>query len=407
MSQAIAKLQQVPIDQALRQLLSQTLNPSETQVISLPKALGRVLAEDVIAPVNVPPQANSAMDGYCLRFDDWYGNIPLPVSQRIAAGSIPKPLAPSSCAQIFTGAELPDGADTVVMQEEVELSSHGVIFKDKPKKGQNIRPKGQDVASGSVLLRQGCRLRPQELGLLASVGLAELKVYSPLKVAIFSTGDEIIEPGQALLPGQIYNSNRYLLMGLLTSMGLDIIDLGTVKDSLQDTTKVLREASNADLIISSGGASVGEEDHVRSAINALGKVTLWKLAIKPGKPFIFGHVLDTPYMGLPGNPAAVLVTFCLLCRPWLLKSQGASNWASLFVKGKAGFSQSRKNTRQEYIRARANWLDGELWIEPHPNQSSGMLSSACWGNGLAVVAPGTTVDHGDDIDFLLFDQFLT
>ncbi|HVK99012.1 MAG TPA: gephyrin-like molybdotransferase Glp [Dongiaceae bacterium] len=397
----------MPVEQALARLLDAAVPTSHTVTIPLREALGRVLAEDILAPLDVPPADNSAMDGYCLRSADFVDGKILPISQRIPAGVAPQPLQPGTAARIFTGAEVPQGADTVVMQEDCVATADGVQINEMPEPGQNIRPQGQDIARGQRALARGQRLRAQELGLLASLGIAYINVFRPLRVAVLSTGDELVEPGDPVAPGQIYNSNRYTLMGLLQGLGLDIVDLGRVADNQAATETALRTAADqADVIISSGGVSVGEEDHVKAALSALGDLQMWKLAIKPGKPFTFGQVLGKPFLGLPGNPAAVFVTFTILCRPWLLKTQGATQISPQGFNVPAGFTVRKAGGRQEYLRSRLITENGALRVEPYPNQSSGVLLSASWGNGFAVVPVGQTVNPGDPVLYLPFDALL-
>ncbi|RLU03642.1 MAG: molybdopterin molybdenumtransferase MoeA [Ketobacter sp.] len=395
------------VEDALEHLLQSVEVAANTQRVALTDALGRVLASDILSAVDVPPADNSAMDGYCLRYEDFNAGAQYPVSQRIPAGTAPEPLQPGTLARIFTGAELPSNADTVVMQEDVTATENGVVINTSLKPGQNVRPAGQDIRHGQVVLAKGCRIRPQEMGLLASVGVAEVEVYSPLKVAILSTGDELIEPGNPLQAGQIYNSNRYTLIGLLKGLGMEILDLGIVPDDLEQTESAfIRAAAEADVVISSGGVSVGEEDHIKTMLEKLGQLAFWKLAIKPGKPFAFGSIMETPFVGLPGNPAAVFVTFALLARPWLLKMQGATGYLAQEVLVPAGFSTRKTGGRQEYLRARLLETESGPQVEIYPNQSSGILFSACWGNGFAVIPPGQVVAEGDPVRFLPYDAVL-
>ena len=395
------------VETALVELLDSAGAPPDAETVPLSTARGRVLAEQVCSGVDVPPADNSAVDGYCLDHRYFQPGQRLPVSQRIPAGLAPTNLAPHTVGRIFTGAEVPAGADAVVMQEDSEATDDGVLLQQAPRAGQNIRPRGQDIRKGQTVLAQGTRLRAQELGLLASVGVDKVRVYRPLRVAILATGDELVEPGDSLGPGQIYNSNRYTLIGLLQGLGLDILDLGVVPDELEATEAALiKAAAEADVVLSSGGVSVGEEDHVRVLLERMGELRFWRLAIKPGKPFTCGQILGTPFAGLPANPAAVFVTFLVLCRPWLLKMQGASAQRPDLLRVVAGFSLDRAGVRQQYLRARLVATDSGPVAEIYPNQSSGILYSASWGNGMVVIPPGVTVSEGDTVDFLLYEQML-
>lgn len=393
----------IPFDEALQRLLDSAQCQVGTEVIPLAEAAGRVLAESPVATVSVPPADNSSMDGYAVNLADISGEARLPVSQRIPAGTPPQPLQPGTCARIFTGAEIPSGANAVVMQENVTTDGEIAVFSQCPAEAENIRCKGQDIQSGDVVLSVGVTLKPAELGLLASVGLAQVEVYRKLKVAILSTGDELIEPGYALGPGQIFNSNRYILTGLLTSLNMDVVDLGCVADTREDTLVALqRAAASADAIISTGGVSVGEEDHVKGCVDELGQLDMWKIRIKPGKPVAYGHVQGTPFIGLPGNPTSTLVTFCLLAKPCLQKLQGANFSAPLQVKVAAGFERKRAIQRQEYLRVR---VDNNRLVA-FPNQSSGVLASASWADGIAVIPPETLVSFDDEVAFIPFSELL-
>ncbi|MBS7661268.1 molybdopterin molybdotransferase MoeA [Pseudomonas lalucatii] len=394
----------LPVEEALARLMSlaEAAPIDETERVALADADGRVLAEPLVAALDLPPWANSAMDGYALRLADWQGE-PLPVSQRILAGSAPGPLQPGSCARIFTGAPLPAGADTVEMQENVELDEQGrVHFREPLKPGQNVRAQGQETRTGDQVLAAGTRLGPIELGLAASLGVAELAVRRRPRVAVLSTGDELVEPGLPLGPGQIYNSNRRLLIAWLQRLGCAVVDGGILADDLEQTRAALGGLSHVDLILSTGGVSVGEADYLGVALREAGELSLWKLAIKPGKPLTFGCFRGVPVLGLPGNPASTLVTFGLLARPYLLRRLGVQRVAPLGFAMPAGFSWGKPGKRREYLRARLE--NGR--VVPYPNQSSGVLRSAAWAEGIAEVLEGTTLAEGDSLRFIPLSELL-
>jgi molybdopterin molybdotransferase len=398
----------MPVANALAAILASVRPVHELDTVPLLHACGRVLAFDQISAIDVPPCDNSAMDGYAVRYADLAVNTQsLVVAQRIPAGQMGVELKPGTAARIFTGAAIPPLADTVVMQEDAELFGEAVRFTCSVRQGQHIRPRGQDIARGSVVVAKGQYLRPQDIGLLASVGVTEVKVFRRLKVAVMSTGDELVEPGLPLAQGQIYNSNRYTLTALLMSLGCDVIDGGIVPDDFASTCQHLKElAASADLIVSSGGVSVGEEDHVKTAVESLGQLALWKLNIKPGKPVAFGAVNDTPFFGLPGNPTSVFVTFSLLARPYVLRYQGRSKVEPLMTLGVADFERPQPGTRQEYIRARVVNRGGTSVVELYHNQSSGVLASASWANALVVLLPGVTVAKGDTVSLILLSELV-
>ena len=397
------------LDEALPQLLAFAKVLGETQEVSTFDADGRVLAQDVVSALQVPPQDNSAMDGYAVRCADLAAGQALPVAQRIAAGSHGSPLAAATVARIFTGAPIPPGADAVVMQEQCTVQDDGRVRIDAPvQPGQWIRRAGEDVTRGAVVLAKGTRLSPASLGLAASIGMDRLPVLRRPRVALFSTGDELVMPGQVapqdMAPGAIYNSNRFFLKALLTRLGCEVSDLGIVPDDRAATVRALREAAHAhDLILTSGGVSVGEEDHLKPAVQSLGSLDLWQIAIKPGKPFAYGRVLDAHFIGLPGNPVSSYVTFLLLVRPFLLKLQGVSNSVPASRTCRADFSWPRADKRREFLRVRLN-ADGAL--ELFANQSSGVLTSAVWGDGLVDNPPGKTIAPGDAVRFMSFAELL-
>ena len=400
------------LDDALARLLG-TVVPipaSEYQTLSTFDALGRVLQRDVRSTLDVPPQDNTSMDGYAVRCAE----VPvigalLPVSQRLPAGVVGQPLQPGSAARIFTGAQVPAGADAVVMQEQCEVVGEAVRVNIVPNAGQWIRRRGEDVRLGDVVLAAGTRLTPQALGLAATVGAAELQVARRPRVALFSTGDELAMPGEPLKPGAIYNSNRFTLRAALQAMGCDCTDLGIVPDRLDATRAALRRAARGnDLIVTSGGVSVGEEDHLRPAVQAEGRIELWQIAIKPGKPLAFGEV-NRPdgtaayIIGLPGNPVSSFVTFLLMVRPVLLRLQGASALTPKRIRQRADFDWPRPDRRREFLRVRRNDAGG---LDLFPNQSSGVMTSAVWGDGMVDTPSGRAIAKGDMVDFLSFAELL-
>lgn len=403
-------------DEALAQLLAGACPVSETQMLPTLAAAGRVLAEAQYATQNSPPQDNSAMDGYAVRIADLeaLGAKPpfaLKISQRIAAGSVGTALAEGSAARIFTGAPIPSGADAVVMQELCEASGDHVQIKHLPQPGENIRLLGSDIAAGSCVLKVGQRLRPQDTALLASVGIAELPVFRRVRVAVFFTGDELHMPGEPLPPGAIYNSNRFLLSALLERLGCEVRDLGQVPDSLEATRSALREAAHDnDLILTSGGVSVGEEDYIKPALEAEGRLALWKIDIKPGKPLAFGsvqvdakHGEDVAFIGLPGNPVASFVTFVMLVRPFLLRLQGVKELMPAAYTMRADFDWLQPNDRREFLRVRMNANGG---LDLFPDQGSSLLTSTAWADGLLDNPPQQEIRRGAMVRFLPFSELL-
>ena len=441
-----ARLALKSLDDALAELLGHAAVRPGSEQVSTFDADGRVLAQDVVSSLHVPPQDNSAMDGYAVRCEDvQQSGALLQVNQRIAAGSSGKPLGVKNAARIFTGAPIPPGADAVVMQEDCNIvngligqGGSQVVLGDVrvnavPQVGQWIRRAGEDVQQGAVVLSKGERLTPAALGLAASIGMNSLLVGRQPRVALFSTGDELVMPGdvapQDMKPGAIYNSNRFFLRALLLRLGCKVTDFGIVPDRLEATLQALRRASNDhDLILTSGGVSVGEEDHIKPAVQALGELNLWQIAIKPGKPFAYGRIhrpvraepveagdhLPSPttgsgrtdfchFMGLPGNPVSSFITFLVLVRPFLLRLQGVNDVALKSIPLPAHFAWPRADKRREFLRVRRNTAGG---LDLFPNQSSGVLTSAVWGDGVIDNPPGQTIAHGDMVQFIPFAELI-
>lgn len=392
----------ITVDEAHARLRSfhRVLVADET--VGLRGGLGRVLARDIVSAIDVPPADNSAMDGYALRCGDWHGpEQALEISQRITAGSPPHTLKPGTAARIFTGAETPAGADVVVMQEKCRTDGALVWIETVGEAGNNIRPQGQDIRQGATVLKAGHRLRPQDLGLIASLGFNTINVKQRLKVAIISTGEELVEPGESLKPGQIYNSNRYLLQALLENWGFTVVDFGITADNPKIISDVMSEASRkADAIMTTGGVSVGEEDHVKAVVESLGHIDLWRVAIKPGKPFAFGDVLGTPFLGLPGNPVSAFITALVLARPFLLDCQGVSHSDIIPLRQTALFDK-KGSFRQEYLRVRSV----DAGVEMFEKQSSGVLFSTSWGDALVVQKPDEDIKKGELVDVIPYVLF--
>ena len=399
----------MPVDEAISRLLDQAPPPPLAQMIRLDQAMGRVLAADIHCPVNLPAWDNSAMDGYALRAAD----LPLAggwltIGGRIAAGDQAcSPLLAQQTVQIFTGAPLPPGADTVVPQERCRVEGERVWFPPVSV-GDHVRKEGEEVRRGHLLLKAGKRLRAQELGLLAGAGIARVEVYRPLQVCLLSSGNELREPGDPLAPGQIYNSNRYCLAALLRGWGVEVHDYGVMADELAASRHALSLASSeCDLLLSSGGVSVGEEDHLKQAIEELGSVNFWRLAIQPGKPLAYGAVAGKPWIGMPGNPSGALITALVVVRPFLLRAQGMTDVLPVPLAVPAGFDWLQRNKRRQYLRARLMpGADGQLTVELHPQQSSAMLTAACWADGLAVIECEQQVLKHDNVLFLPFADLM-
>jgi len=404
------------VREALDTLLAAVRPVQDIDSVATLDANGRVLAADQASTIDVPSADNTQMDGYAVRAADCVnGGAILRIAQRIPAGSVGEPLEPGTAACIFTGAMIPQGADAVVMQEQCEVQGENVVIRHTPNAGEWIRRTGEDIVSGSTILAAGTRLRSQELGLAASVGLATLPVRRRVRVAVFFTGDELTMPGEApggqLAPGAIYNSNRFTLRGLLENFGCDITDYGIVPDSLDATRATLRAAAREhDLIITSGGVSVGEEDHIKPAVEAEGQLAMWQIAVKPGKPLAFGDVhkgganegVSAHFIGLPGNPVSSFITFLLFVRPFLLRLQGVSGPVEPRAYGmRADFSLPKADRRNEFLRVRVNAGGG---LELFGNQGSGVLTSTVWGDGLVDNPPGRPINEGDIVRFIPFAE---
>jgi molybdopterin molybdotransferase len=405
------------LDDALARLLAAAQPLDDLESVSTFDADGRVLAQDLVSELHVPPQDNSSMDGYAVASADLAkaGTV-LSVTQRIAAGTSGQPLLSGQAARIFTGAPIPPGADAVVMQEDCETigepsdaSPQQVRFNAVPQPGQWIRRAGEDVTRSSVVLSHGARLSPAGLGMAAGVGFDRLSVVRRPRVALFSTGDELVMPGAVapadMRPGAIYNSNRFFLRAMLLRLGCEVSDLGIVPDNRDATLQALRSASqDHDLILTSGGVSVGEEDHIRPAVLSLGALDLWQIAMKPGKPFAYGHVGGAHFIGLPGNPVSSFVTFAVLVRPFLLRLQGATELGPRASLARADFDWPRADRRREFLRVRRNDNGG---LDLFANQSSGVLTSAVWGDGLVDTPAATTIARGDMVRYLAFADLLS
>ena len=398
------------LEDALELLLTHARTVEGREEVPIARALGRVLASGVVSRITMRPWDNSAMDGYAVNSSDLVApGVRLPISQRIPAGAAGAPLVPGTAARIFTGAPVPENADCIVIQEVCRRDGDHVVIDQPAAPGANIRRAGEDIRAGHEVLTAGTRLGPQHMGLLASVGVAEVSVYRRLKVAIFSSGDELVMPGVPLGPGQIYNSNEFTLEGLLESIGCEVIRLGIVEDTFEATCTALEAAAaQADMVMASGGVSVGEEDHIKPAVERLGSLDLWKIAIRPGKPLAFGHIGNVPFIGTPGNPVSLFVTYCLLARPFILRSQGVSgSLVPRAVSAKIDFDWMQPDKRREFARARLD-LDaqGEAWVSTYRSRSSGVLSSLAWANGLAILPEGTPLRRGDSVSFIPFNELL-
>lgn len=399
------------LDEALADLLGDTAPLDRTETVSTFDADGRVLAGNVVAALDVPAHDNSAMDGYAVRSGDWTDAATVfQVNQRIAAGSSGTVLGAMSAARIFTGAPVPAGADAVVMQESCRTPEAGCIcVAVEPKAGEWIRRRGEDVTAGRTVLSKGEILTPESIGLAASIGFDKLLVAAPVRVALFSTGDELVMPGDVepgnMKLGAIYNSNRFFLRALLQRLGCTVTDLGIVPDKLDATKAALASASAShDLVLTSGGVSVGEEDHIKPAVRALGGLNLWQIAIKPGKPFAYGKIAKAYFIGLPGNPVSSFVTFLLLVSPFIRKLQGATVSAPESIATYAHFDLAKADKRREFLRVKRNSAGG---LDLFDNQSSGVLTSVVWADGLVDNPAGNTIEYGDSVQFIPFSSLMS
>jgi len=391
------------VDEALEVLVGGAKPVAEIEDVSTLEATDRVLAREQTSTMDVPPMDNSAMDGYAVRTADIAGSdTRLRVAQRIAAGSVGEALAPGTAARIFTGAPIPAGADAVVMQEFCAVDGDHVVIKKKPHAEEWLRRAGSDIKTGGTVLAAGIKLRPQDTGLAASVGIKTLPVRRKVRLALFFTGDELVMPGDPLPPGRIYNSNRFTLNGMAKLFGCEVRDYGIVPDKLDATREVLRRAAaENDLIVTSGGVSVGEEDHVKPAVEAEGSLLMWKIAMKPGRPLAFGKVGNAAFIGLPGNPVSSFVTFLIFVRPFLLKTQGIADVAPRFIDARADFTWDKPDARREFLRVKWNAAGG---VDLYPTQDSAVMTSTAWADGLVDNPANQAIHRGDRVKFLSFSE---
>nr|VFK36610.1 MAG: molybdopterin molybdotransferase [Candidatus Kentron sp. SD] len=407
-------MQNTNVEEAQSFLLERARPITRVEQVETSHGLGRVLARDISSPIHVPGHDNSAMDGYAIRSRDVTSReeTRLTIARRIAAGegavALESDLTDGEAARIFTGAPLPGGADAVVMQENCRVDGDSVCITGPIPPGMNVRYRGNDIQAGDPVLAAGIRLRPQTLGMAAAMGLSVLPVFRRLRVALFSSGNEVVQPGAPLRIGQCYDANRYTLLGLLTDLGCEISDFGTIPDDFSATRETLRQAAcQSDVIISSGGVSVGEEDHIKRAVESIGQLGLWRIAVKPGKPLAYGRILDADFIGLPGNPVSVLVTFCLFARPMLLVRQGAFPSFPIPRFAIADFTWSRPGNRREYARARLTPNgDREPRVVLFDRQGSDVLSSTVWADGLVEIPANTVIASGDRVAYLSFAELL-
>jgi molybdopterin molybdotransferase len=395
------------VDEALGVLLEGARPLHDVETVPTLEATGRVLAAAQTSTMDVPPMDNSAMDGYALRRADVAApDTRLRVAQRIAAGAVGAPLAPGAAARIFTGAPIPEGADAIVMQEFCALDGDAVVVNKVPQPEEWIRRRGSDIRAGAEILAAGTRLQPQDTGLAASVGIATLPVMRRVRLGLFFTGDELVMPGDPLPPGRIYNSNRFTLNGLAKMFDCDTRDYGIVPDSLEATRAVLRRAaSECDLIVTSGGVSVGEADFVKPAVEAEGSLLMWRIAMKPGRPLAFGRVRgergEAAFIGLPGNPVSSFVTFLIFVRPFLLRTQGIADVAPREIAARADFDWREPDARREFLRVQWNASGG---LDIYPTQDSAVMTSTAWADGLVDNPPNHAIRKGDMVRFLPFSE---
>jgi molybdopterin molybdotransferase len=391
------------VDEALARMLAGARPVADIEEVPTLEATGRVLARAQRSTMNVPPMDNSAMDGYAVRIAD---GLKLKVQQKIMAGSVGQPLQPGSAARIFTGAPIPPGADAVIMQEHCSVAGDEVTLQRKPAAGEWIRRIGSDIGSGAQILAAGKRLLPQDTGLAASVGIGRLPVYRKVKLGLFFTGDELVMPGEPLAPGRIYNSNRFTLRGLAEIYGCELSDYGIVPDTLEATREVLRRAAaECDIVVTSGGVSVGEADYVKPAVEAEGRLLMWRIAMKPGRPLAFGEIARAgkhcAFIGLPGNPVSSFVTFLLFVRPFVRKTQGMSELAPRSIGARADFDWPQPDSRREFLRVKWNAQGG---LDLYPTQDSAVLTSTAWADGLVDNAAGQAIGKGDTVRFLPYSE---
>jgi molybdopterin molybdotransferase len=400
-------------NKALAILTNTAKATNKKEVLNLDNSLNRILANTLYSKINVPSFDNSAMDGYAIHLTknqiNATGGFSFEIVDRISAGQVGNELLPGKSARIFTGAPVPKGANTVIMQEECELIENGkkIEIYRPINLNENIRPLGNDIKSGDVILQQGIKLKPQDIALAASVGVSTLSVFQKIKIGVFFTGDELAKPGCELKQGQIYNSNQSALIAMLNNLNCDIINLNIIKDSLTATIDALEFLKNkCDLIMTTGGVSVGEEDYIKPAIKILGELHLWRIKMKPGKPLAFGKVGDTAFIGLPGNPVSAMVTFLLFASPFIKKLQGRTNYLNTPYKVVANFAWNRSKPRREFVRVKLDYAHTSILANQYPKQGSDVLSSMVWADGLAEIPEKTTFKQGEIINYYPFNEMM-